>query len=171
VVKDINGDRVGTWSRGVQVPDFNEDKLASSSMILADHMEKVPAKSIGAGNFVIGQTKFAYPHLEPASGQPASFKRDQRVNLWMQVYNLQPDEKTKRPSAKVEYEIVNVATNQPVLHSSESTDTMGNLGDQMTLEKSLALTSFEPGIYRLTVKVDDNVSKQQITPSVRFAVE
>ena len=171
VVKDINGDRVGTWSRGVQVPDFNEDKLASSSMILADHMEKVPAKSIGAGNFVIGQTKFAYPHLEPAGGQPASFKRDQRVNLWMQVYNLQPDEKTKRPSAKVEYEIVNVATNQPVLHSSESTDTMGNLGDQMTLEKSLALTSFEPGIYRLTVKVDDNVSKQQITPSVRFAVE
>jgi len=171
VVKDVNGDRVGTWSRGVQVPDFNEDKLASSSMILADHMEKVPAKSIGAGNFVIGQTKFAYPHLEPASGQPASFKRDQRVNLWMQVYNLQPDEKTKRPSAKIEYEIVNVATNQPVLHSSESTDTMGNLGDQMTLEKSLALTSFQPGIYRLTVKVDDNVSKQQITPSVRFAVE
>jgi len=41
----------------------------------------------------------------------------------------------------------------------------------MTLEKSLALTSFQPGIYRLTVKVDDNVSKQQITPSVRFAVE
>lgn len=171
VVKDINGDRVGTWSHGVSVPDFNEDKLASSSMILADHMEKVPAKNIGSGNFVIGQTKFAYPHLEPANGQPASFKRDQRLNLWMQVYNLQADEKTKRPSAKIEYEIVNVANNQPVLHSSESTESMGNLGDQMTLEKSLALASFQPGIYRLTVKVDDNVSRQQITPSVRFAVE
>jgi GWxTD domain-containing protein len=171
VVKDVNGDRVGTWSHGVLVPDYNEDKLASSSMILADHMEKVPAKSVGAGNFVIGQTKFAYPHLEPSTGQPASFKRDQRVNVWLQVYNLQSDEKTKRPSAKIEYEIVNVATNQAVLHASESTDTMGNLGDQMTLEKSLALTSFQPGIYRLTVKVDDNVSKQQITPSVRFAVE
>jgi hypothetical protein len=48
---------------------------------------------------------------------------------------------------------------------------MGNLGDQMTLEKSLALANFEPGIYRLTVKVDDNVSKQQISPSVRFSVE
>jgi len=171
VVKDLNGDRVGTWSRGVLVPDYNEDKLAASSMILADHMEKVPAKSIGAGNFVIGQTKFAYPHLEPATGQPASFKRDQRMNVWMQVYNLQTDEKTKKPSAKVEYEIVNLANNQPVLHASETTDTMGNLGDQMTLEKSLALTSFQPGTYRLTVKVDDNVSKQQITPSIRFAVE
>ena len=171
VVKDINGDRVGTWSHGVMVPDYNEDKLASSTMILADHMEKVPAKSIGAGNFVIGQTKFAYPHLEPSAGQPVSFKRDQRMNLWMQVYNLQVDEKTKRPSANVEYEIVNAATNQAVLHTSESTDSMGNLGDQMTLEKSLQLDKFQPGVYRLTVKVDDNVSKQQITPSVRFAVE
>ena len=171
VLKDVNGDRVGTWTHGVVVPEYNEDKLANSSIILADHMEKVPAKSVGAGNFVIGQTKFAYPHLEPANGQPASFKRDQRMNFWMQVYNLQTDEKTKKPSAKIEYEIVNVANNQPVLHASESTDTMGNLGDQMTLEKSLALSSFQPGIYRLSVIVDDNVSKQQIAPSVRFAVE
>jgi GWxTD domain-containing protein len=171
VVKDLNGDRVGTWTHGVQVPDYNEDKLAYSSMILSDHMEKVPARNIGSGNFVIGETKFAYPHLEPADGTPASFKRDQRMNVWLQVYNLQTDEKTKKPSAKIEYEIVNVDSNQAVLHASESTDTMGNLGDQMTLEKSLALTGFQPGIYRLTVKVDDNVSKQQITPSVRFAVE
>jgi GWxTD domain-containing protein len=171
VVKDVNGDRVGTWSHGVAVPEYNEDKLASSSLILADHMEKVPAKSIGAGNFVIGQTKFAYPHLELSDGKPASFKRDQRMNLWLQVYNLQADGKTNKPSAKIEYEIINVANNQAVLHSSESTESMGNLGDQMTLEKSLALTAFQPGVYRLTVKVDDNISKQQIAPSVRFAVE
>jgi GWxTD domain-containing protein len=171
VVKDVNGDRVGTWSHGVAVPEYGEDKLASSSLILADHMEKVPAKSIGAGNFVIGQTKFAYPHLELADGKPASFKRDQRLNLWLQIYNLQADTKTNKPSAKVEYEIVNVANNQAVVHSSETTDTMGNLGDQMTLEKSLTLSGFQPGIYRLTVKVDDNISKQQIAPSVRFAVE
>ena len=171
VVKDVNGDRVGTWSHGVMVPEFSEDKLASSSMILADHLDKVPTKSVGAGSFVIGGTKLAYPHLDGADGKPASFKRDQRMNLWMQVYNLQPDEKTKKSSANIEYEIVNVANNQPVLHSSESTDTMGNVGDQITLEKSLALNTFQPGIYKLTVKVDDNISKQQIAPSVRFAVE
>ena len=171
VVKDVNGDRVGTWSHGVAVPEFNEDKLASSSMILADHMEKVPSKNVGSGSFVIGETKFAYPHLDGANGQPASFKRNQRMNLWMQVYNLQADDKTKKASANIEYEIVNVANNQAVLHSSESTDSMSNVGDQITLEKSLALTSFQPGVYKLTVKVADNVSKQQITPSVRFAVE
>jgi GWxTD domain-containing protein len=171
VVKDVNGDRVGTWTHGVMVPEYTEDKLASSSLILADHLEKVPAKSVGAGNFVIGQTKLAYPHIEPANGQPASFKRDQAMNLWMQVYNLQFDEKTKKPSAKFEYEIINLADNKAVLHTTESSDTMGNIGEQVTLEKRLALNTLQPGQYRLTVKVDDNISKQQIAPSVRFAVE
>jgi GWxTD domain-containing protein len=170
VVKDVNGDRVGTWSRGIMVPEFPDDRLAASSLILADRMEKVPTKSVGSGNFVLGETKLAYPHLDSANGQPASFKHDQRMSLWMQVYNLQPDDKTKKTSANIDYEIVNVANNQPVLHSSESTDSIGR-GDQVTLEKSLSLNSFQPGIYKLTVKVDDNVSKQQIAPSVRFVVE
>jgi GWxTD domain-containing protein len=171
VVKDVNGDRVGTWSHGIMVPEYNEDKLAASSLIVADKLEKVATKSVGSGSFVIGETKIAYPHLDGADGKPASFKHDQRMSLWMQVYNLQPDDKTKKPSAKIEYEIVNLANNQAVLHSSESTDTMGNVGEQITLAKSLALNNFQPGLYRLTVKVDDNVSKQQIAPSVRFAVE
>jgi len=171
VVKDVNGDRVGTWTRGIMVPEYSDDKLAASSLILADKMEKVATKDVGSGNFVIGETKLAYPHLDAADGKPASFKKDQRMSLWMQVYNLQSDDKTKKPSAVIDYEIVNLANNQPVLHSSESTDTMGKVGEQITLEKSLSLNTFPPGLYKLTVKVDDNVSKQQIAPSVRFAVE
>jgi hypothetical protein len=153
------------------VPEYSEDKLASSSLILADNLEKVATKNVGAGSFVIGQTKIVHPKVEPSDGKPATYKQTQRMNLWMQIYNLQVDEKTKKASAKIEYDIVNMADNKAVLHSSESTETMGNVGDQMTLEKSLALTSFQPGVYKLTVKVDDNVSKQQISPSVRFAVE
>jgi GWxTD domain-containing protein len=171
VVKDVNGDRVGTWSRGIMVPEFSDDKLSASSLILADKMEKVATKDVGSGNFVIGETKLAYPHLDGADGKPASFKHDQRMTLWMQIYNLQQDDKTKKPSANIDYEIVNMANNQAVLHSTESTDTMGKVGEQITLEKSLSLNTFQPGVYRLTVKVDDNVSKQQIAPSVRFAVE
>ncbi len=171
VVKDVNGDRVGTWSRGILVPEYTDDKLASSSLILADRVEKVPTKSVGSGSFVLGETKLAYPHLDGADGKPPSFKHDQRMALWMQVYNLQQDDKTKKPSAKIDYEIVNLANNQAVVHSSETTDAMGNVGDQITLEKTVSLNSLQPGLYKLTVKVDDNVSKQQIAPSVRFAVE
>jgi GWxTD domain-containing protein len=170
VVKDVNGDRAGTWSRGIQVPDYGDEKLASSTLILADSMERVAPKNVGTGNFVIGTTKVR-PRLESADGKPASFKRTGKLNFWMQVYNLGVDEKTNKPSATFQYSVVNTANNQAVVSTSETTDQMGNLGDQVTLEKQVALGNLEPGIYQVTVKVNDNVSKQTISPSVKFIVE
>src|SRR5205085_9199700 len=132
VVKDVNGDRVGTWSRGIQVPDYSDDRLASSSLIVADLMEPVASKNVGTGNFVIGTTKVR-PRVPPANGKPISFKRNQKLNFWMQVYNLGVDEKTHKPSATFEYDVINASTNKPVIHTVESTETMGNIGDQITL--------------------------------------
>src|SRR6266487_2482431 len=54
VVKDVNGDRMGTWSRSIIVPDFSDDKLANSSLIVADDVQPVPSKNVGTGMFVIG---------------------------------------------------------------------------------------------------------------------
>ncbi|HET7750279.1 MAG TPA: GWxTD domain-containing protein [Terriglobales bacterium] len=170
VVKDVNGDRMGTWSRGILVPEYSEDKLATSSLILADDMEKVPNRDVGTGNFVIGTTKVR-PRLATADGKPPTFKRDQKVNFWMQVYNLSVNQQTHKPQATIEYNLVNAATNQAVLHRVESTDQMGNIGGQLTLEKSLSASALSPGIYRLSIKVNDNLSKQTVDPTVTFAVE
>jgi GWxTD domain-containing protein len=171
-VKDVNGDRKGVWSRGVMVPDFADDKLATSTLIVADQMEPVPTTEVGRGNFVIGVTKIR-PRVGSANGKPAVFKkdRDQKLNFWMQVYNLGVDEKTHKSSATFEYDIINMATNKPVVQKTESTDTMGNVGDQITLQKSIAAASLTPGLYKIEIKVNDNVSKQTIDPSATFAVE
>lgn len=169
VVKDVNGDRLGTWTRGILVPRYDEDQLAHSSLIVADLLEKVPASSVGRGNFVLGSSKVR-PRLN-GRGQHATFRRDQQVNLWMQIYNLGIDEDTRRPSATIEYDVINAANNQPVVRSVQTTDEMGNIGDQLTLEKSLALNSLEPGTYQVTIKVNDNISKQTIAPTARFVVE
>jgi GWxTD domain-containing protein len=171
-VKDVNGDRKGVYSRSVTVPEFVEDKLATSSLIVADQMEKVPTTQIGTGNFVIGTTKVR-PRVAPADGKPAVFKRDrdQKLNFWMQVYNLGVDEKTHKPSATFEYDITNVATNKSIVQKVETTDTMGNVGDQVTLQKSIAAANLQPGVYKIKIKVNDNVSKQTVDPSAMFAVE
>ncbi len=172
VVKDVNGDRVGTWSKGIHVPSYDEERLAASSLIVADVMEKVPSRNVGAGNFVIGSTKVR-PRLAPASGKPATFKRaaGQKVNFWMQVYNLGVNEQTNRSSATIEYEIVDVNTQKQVSKLTESTEQMGNVGEQVTLEKSLDLGNLPVGTYQLTIKVNDNISKQTIAPQAKFAVE
>ena len=170
VVKDVNGDRMGTWSKGILVPEYPDDRLANSSLIVADQMEPVAAKNVGTGNFVIGDTKVR-PRVAPADGKPVMFKRDQKLNFWMQVYNLTVDQKTHKPSATVEYDVVNAATNKPVIHTVESTAQMGNIGDQVTLEKTLSAANLVPGVYRIQIKVNDNLSKQTIDPSATFAVE
>jgi GWxTD domain-containing protein len=171
-VKDVNGDRKGLWSRGIVVPEYSDDKLSTSSLIVADVMEPVPTKDVSTGQFVIGLNKVR-PRVAPANGQPALFKRsrDQKVNFWMQVYNLGVDEKTHKPSATFEYDVVNLATNKAVIQKLESTDTMGNVGEQITLQKSIASANLQPGVYRIEIKVNDNVSKQTIDPSATFAVE
>jgi GWxTD domain-containing protein len=172
VVKDVNGDRVGTWSRGIIVPEYSDDRLASSSLILADQMEKVPTKNVGAGSFVIGDTKVR-PHVADASGQAPVFDRTKfpKVNFWMQVYNLAVDQATHKPSAKFEYQIVNLAdTAKPVVNLTETTQQMTNPGDQVTLEKTLPIGELKPGMYRITIKVADDISRQTITPSARFEV-
>jgi len=170
VVKDVNGDRVGNWSKSLMVPDFGDERLSNSSLIVADQMYQVATKDIGTGSFVIGTMKVR-PRVPPADGKPVSFKRDQKMNFWMQVYNLSVDEKTHKPSATIEYDVVNTATNKAVVHTTESTEQMGNIGDQVTLQKSLSASNLQPGLYRIEIKVNDNISKQTVDPTATFLVE
>jgi len=163
VVKDVNGDRVGNWSKSLMVPDFGDEKLASSSLIVADQMYPVATKDIG--------TMKVRPRVPSADGKPISFKRNQKLNFWMQVYNLSVDEKTHKPSATFEYDVVNTATNKAVVHTTESTEQMGNVGDQVTLQKSLSASNLEPGSYRIEIKVNDHISKQTVDPTATFTVE
>ena len=170
VMKDVNGDKTGIFSRSYTVPDFGDEKLTSSTLILADQMEPVPAREVGTGNFVIGTNKVR-PKVSSSDGKPASFTKKEKVNFWLQVYNLGLDQKTNKPSATVEYQVVNTATNKHVLDFTESTAQMGNVGEQVTLGKSLQLSQLDPGIYQVTIRVNDQISKQTISPTAKFSVQ
>jgi GWxTD domain-containing protein len=171
VVKDINGDKVGVFSKSYNVPDYGDEKLSSSTLILADQMEPVPSREVGTGNFVIGTNKVR-PKVAPQNGTPAAFnKNKEKVNVWLQVYNLGLDQKTNKPSATVEYQVINTTTNQHVLDFTETTAQMGNVGEQVTLAKSIPLSQLDPGVYQLTIKVNDQISKQTISPTAKFVVQ
>src|SRR3984957_3396375 len=169
VAKDVNGDRTGSWEKAIVIPDFSEDKLSSSSLIIADQMEPVATKSVGTGNFVIGSMKVR-PRVASSDGKPIAFKKNQKLNFWMQVYNLSVDEKTHKPSATFEYNVTD-ANNKAVIHTVDSTETMGNVGDQVTLQKTLSAANLPVGLYKIEIKVNDNLSKQTVGPTATFAVE
>jgi hypothetical protein len=89
----------------------------------------------------------------------------------MQVYNLGIDEKSKKNDATIEYEVTNLANNQAILTSQEQTTKTNPNADQVTLERSMPLASLEPGKYKITIKVNDGISKQQIAESAPFVVD
>jgi hypothetical protein len=153
----------------VDVPKFDDDRLSSSSLILASSMERVPSKDVGAGRFVIGNTKLL-PRVPATISTPVTFHRAQNLNFWMQVYNLGIGD-NKRNDATIEYQVLDLATNKAILSSSESAAKLNPNADQITLEKTMPLASLEPGRYQVTIKVNDGVSKQQIAQSAPFIVE
>ncbi len=170
-IKDVNNaDHVGIWKRSMNVPKYDDDRLSASSLILADQMERVPSKDIGAGNFVIGNTRIR-PRVPGAIASPVTFHRAQNLNFWMQVYNLGIDEKSKQNGATIEYQVMDMATNKAVLNVEELTNKISPNADQVTLEKSMPLASLEPGKYQVTIKVNDGISKQQIAESAPFTVD
>jgi GWxTD domain-containing protein len=170
-IKDVNNvDHVGIWAQGITVPKYDDDRLSASSLILADKMYRVPSKEIGTGSFIISNT-FIRPRVTANAATPVSFHRDQKLNFWMQVYNLGIDEKSKQNSAKITYQIIDTASNKTLLDTSEDSKSLSANSDQVTVEKSLPLASLQPGKYLVKIQVNDSVSKQEIAQSAPFTVE
>ncbi len=170
-IKDVNNpDHIGTWAQGVSVPRYDDDRLSASSLILAAKMEKVPSKEIGAGNFIIGNTKLL-PRVSANQAQPAVFHKDQNLNFWMQVYNLGINQDSKKNGATFNYQIINLADGKPIFSTDESSATLGASSDQLTVAKTVPLASVPAGKYSIKVSVNDGVSKQEIAQTAPFTVE
>lgn len=162
-LKDVNSGSVGTMDVRLDVPRYEEDKLASSSLILADLIEKVPTKRIGLGQFVFGGTK-----VRPAVAE--SFSKDQHLGIYMQVYNLKADASGYKPAGTIEYTLSK--DGQPVMQFSEDAAQMPEASpSQVVVEKMLALNSLQPGRYKLQVKVVDKITQRSIASSADFNVQ
>ena len=160
--KDIVGGNTTSYELVLEVPRIEDGKLGQSSLILADVLEKVPTKSIGTGPFVIGTSK-----VRPRMGE--SFRRDEKMGIFLQLYNFEPDDKTKKPDGIVEYEIVKDGSNERVLEFKEEVGAAG-AASQVVIEKLLPLQALEPGHYTLKMKVTDRKRNQILTPSAKFTV-
>jgi GWxTD domain-containing protein len=170
-IKDVNNpDHMGIYGKGIDVPKFFDEKLATSTLILSDAMSPVDSHSIGAGSCVIGNTKIC-PRVTPNAATPVNYKRSQQLNFWMQVYNLGIDENSKSNLAKVTYQIIDTATNTVVFEKELESKDLGAHSDQLTVEKTLSIAGLQPGKYKVTIKVNDEISKQEIAQSAPFVVE
>jgi GWxTD domain-containing protein len=161
VIKDVQSGNVGVVNTRLAVPRFADEKLDASTLILADQLEHVPAKQIGTGQFVLGSTKVR-PRLDN------DFTTADRLGIYLQVYNLKPDDKTHKSSATFQY-TVKKGTEQ-VMQFKETSAEMKQTGDQVTIERWLPLSTLAPGKYSIEINATDSISNQSISKTADFTV-
>lgn len=165
VIKDVESGAVGVVNTALRVPRYENEQLASSTLILADQIERVPSKQVGLGQFVLGASKVR-PRLD------LTFTNEDRLGIFLQVYNLGINEETNKPNADIEYIIRRGGKDgEAVLRLTENSADIEFAGEQMTLEKLLAINDLAPGKYKLEVQITDHVNKQTITPAAEFTVK
>jgi GWxTD domain-containing protein len=164
VAKDVVGGNTNNYEMALRVPRYDDETFATSSLVLADVLEKVPTRSIGTGQFVIGSTKVR-PRVDE------SFKRDEKMGIYLQLYNFEPDEKTQKPNGQISYEVVKEGTNEKIFDFTEEiTSIEGASANQVTIEKLLPLEKLEPGKYTLKIKIMDRNRDQTLTQEASFRV-
>jgi GWxTD domain-containing protein len=164
VIKDVQSGNVGVVNSRLAVPRYNDEKLEASSLILADQIEHVPAKQIGAGQFVLGSSKVR-PRLE------ADFTTADRLGVYMQVYNLKPDGTTHKSNATFLFTVKKGDQPVPGMQFKLTSEEMKQTGDQVTLERLLPLATLAPGKYTLEVNATDTLSNQSISRTADFTVK
>lgn len=164
VIKDVQSGNVGVVNNRLAVPRFEDDKIGASSLILADQIEHVPAKQIGSGQFVLGSSKVR-PRLE------ADFTTADRLGIYMQVYNLKPDDKTHKSSANFQFTVKRGNEPVPGMQFKETSEDLKQTGEQVTIERFLPLATLPPGKYTLEVSATDALANQTISRTADFTVK
>jgi len=167
VIKDTQSGNVGTLYSRLVVPRFDEEKLSTSTLILADQLSKVPSKQVGLGQFVIGGSKVR-PRLD------RTFTRDEPLGIYLQIYNIGVDEKTQKSDANVVYLIYRLEPGKDprlVYRLAETSAGLGQTGQQITLERLLLLKGFSAGRYKLNLQINDNLTKQSLLTAAEFTVK
>jgi GWxTD domain-containing protein len=163
VLKDTNNGNVGVVNTRLAVPRFEDDSLSSSTLILADQIQRVSTHDIGLGQFVLGDVKVR-PRID------ANFSASDQMGVFLQVYNLKVDDKTHKADASVEYRVTKDKATDPILKFDIAQDKLPEHGEELTLENIITLGSLSPGNYKLEVSVTDNLTKKTITPTTNFTV-
>jgi len=164
VAKDIASGNTNVYEQAVDVPHFSEERLASSTLILADTLEKLPVRSIEGAMFAIGDTKVR-PRVDD------TFKTDENMGVYVQFYNFAPGEKTNIPDGSIRYVVSKVGSTASLFDVTEDLSSVQYAAaNQVTVQKLLPLKTLGPGVYKLTVKATDRRANQTVQQQSGFIV-
>lgn len=160
IVRDTMSGAAGLRQVGFVVPEFPADRLSTSSVVLAAKLENMESGA-AVSPFMIGTTK-VIPNLS------GTFRRNQPVGVYLQIYNAAIDQTTLRPAADAEY--VLLKNGKVIGKQTEDWRQINDAGQRLTLSRLIDSRTLEPGEYQIQIRIRDQVSGETIATSATFTI-
>ena len=179
VVKEVgDGDEQKTsyLTHSVTVPDYWNDKLTTSAVILADSIEPL---SVPLTLQQQAERPYALGPMEIVPARDTQFSATDQLQTFMLIYNASTDAQNK-PDVTVEYSFYTKRddaeeffnkTNPQALNARTLPPSFDMAsGHQLQSAQAVPLGSFPAGDYRLEIKVTDKLADTSLTRDVNFSV-
>jgi hypothetical protein len=165
VLKDVNSKTMGTQQFALNVPKYDDATvLQSSSIILAQSVSAAPTSSDQLQQYVIGDMKIV-PNVR------AEYVAGQNLIPYMQVYNMEIDQTSQKPSLEVTFTVKSGDTIIEELKNTPVNSEQFFYGQRVVLLGKIPLASVAPGKYRLEIKVFDSISNRSVFTMTDFKVK
>ncbi|PYQ91699.1 MAG: hypothetical protein DMG02_03290 [Acidobacteria bacterium] len=161
----------------VTVPDFWNGELATSTVIVAQRIDPLPAPLTPQQQ---ADRPYALGTMEIAPVYDLKFKKMSELSTFMLIYNPKTDSANK-PDVVVEYNFYQKPAGQPEKFFNKTNPQNLNAqtlppqfdlaaGHQLQSGQAVPLASFPEGDYRLEIKVTDKIANKTLTRDVNFSV-
>jgi hypothetical protein len=171
-----SGGKTSVLKQALDVPDYTKGELATSTVILAERVDQLPAPITPDQQ---SEKPYAFGQTEIVVSPDRKFKKSQELIVLLQIYNpmLTPEKKFNLEATYTFYRTEGgiekrFNSTEPQTFSAETMgagfDPSGNSSIQAG--QGVPLQSFPEGTYRLEIKITDKLSAKVLTQNANFTV-
>lgn len=175
--KNASAPKMSAFKQSVTVPDFWNGDLNTSSVIVAQRIDPLPAPLTPQQQ---ADRPYALGTMEISPVYDLKFKKTNELSTFMLIYNPKTDSANK-PDVSVEYNFYQKPAGQPEKFFNKTNPQSLNAqtlppqfdlaaGHQLQSGQAVPLASFPEGDYRLEIKVTDKLANKTLTRELNFSV-
>ena len=174
--KNAPPQKMGLIKQSVTVPNLWNDELATSSVIVAERIDPLPAALTAQQQ---GERPYALGTMEIVPATSSKFTKKAELSTFLLIYNTKMDSGNK-PDVTVEYNFYAKQGGSEKFFNKTNPQTLNAqtlpkewdaaAGHQLQSGQAVPLASFPEGDYRLEIKVTDKIANKTLTRDVNFSV-
>ena len=169
--------KISALKQTVNVPDYWNNELQTSSVIIAQRIDPLPAPLTPQQQ---ADRPYALGMMEILPTFETKFTKKAELSTFMLIYNPKVDAANK-PDVSVEYNFYQKLAGQPEKFFNKTNPQNLNAqtlppnfdfaaGHQLQSGQAVPLASFPEGDYRLEIKITDKLANKTLTREINFTV-